>query len=239
MQSLYFNQASVAMIRGLPRGPASDMDYLERNIKFFQAFLFSPSHGLKAALYSVQRAGSGPPISIPDTRKVLSARRYRTTKQTIDDAFIVPDRTLDEPFSWIPGSSLVNLHNTSNSQLSAQEDPRLKLNWAPIFKHIFTRRSIDIVSGADSPNKIDTVASLLDQIFSHIRAGQENRTLPRTSLYVYPLMQISNVATEYPLLDSNSPAQVGFWKNLNKWRLSLTNFWKRSKHIKTLIPLKT
>lgn len=172
------------MARGISRGPGSDFDYLERNVKFFQAFLFSSSYGLKAGLCSAQCVGSGPPIPAPDTRRILATRRPKTNQQVDDDAFIVPDRALDEPFSGIAASSLVNLHNRPDSRLSDQEDPRLKLNWAPIFNQIFTMRSADPINGADSLNSMETVSSLLDQISSHIQAGKDNGNLPRTSLYV-------------------------------------------------------
>lgn len=165
------------MSQSLSRVAAPAHDYSERGVRFYQSFLFSPSHGLKATLISARGNNSSPLITPPDTMVLPPSRRHKSTRRTVDDPFVVPDGPLDELSTELCRSSSPMDPIQSLASISVPLDLRYRINYRSVYKYVFAGSASSI-----SDTHRGSISELLKQVTDHISSGHAASDLPLISL---------------------------------------------------------
>ena len=159
LQSLLFLQAP--FVPRLSRAPGPELDYIERGVRFHQAWSLASNFEASSAVFAVydmyDKNGASPMhrITAP-TRKILSTR-HREAAVRIKSHFIVPDGDLDEDHD-----AFETLLSTGAST-SRRDNLRLRINWMEVYRRIFSIREESSETDAFKKHLETAIMDLIQQ----------------------------------------------------------------------------
>lgn len=174
LQSLLFLQAP--LIPRSSRAPGPEFDYVERGVRFYQAWFLASNLETGSTLYAVHdlNISNGTNqmycITAP-TRKILDARR-REAVERIKSHFIVPDGDLDEDQN--ASNEPLSTH-ASTSGIGMRDPLRLCINWIEIYRRVFSTHE-------DSSETEIFNKHLKTVISDHVQKGKDRNHAPMTTL---------------------------------------------------------
>jgi len=153
------------------------MQYIERNVKFFQVWALTSDLALKSTLCAVNNQGrTNFFITAPTTPK-RAEPSHRTGRRAVEDPFIVRDGLNDEEL-------LERRQNNSTKRIVTVDLPS-KMNWKELFRHVFLGTSLNSNEAGlsvESREVCPKLEELLARILDRIRIGMEEGKLAINTL---------------------------------------------------------
>jgi RNA polymerase I-specific transcription initiation factor RRN6 len=167
-----------------------ELQYLEQDVRFFQLWALTTDLALHSTLFSVfiprseDIKRSRLHITAPTTKLTQSLRPQGP--QFVHDSFIVVDGIDDKPSLGHGFAFRGNdLHSVTDRN---RDDLRFRLNWKPIFQHVFGLSNVQIENiGNDIESQEEGEKRLkecLARASSHIQERISGEELTSSTLYV-------------------------------------------------------
>ncbi|KAF4634983.1 hypothetical protein G7Y89_g3129 [Cudoniella acicularis] len=149
-------------------------------------------------------------LAQPNVQSKLSYRRNRSERRT-RESFVIPDCLEDQ--------NTVSSHVLSHSRIRAiaegnKENMRLRVNWGPIFQHIFTQAHAGDqarASRASSPDGFPTVSALISRYGDLLQRAKDSNNLSLVTLF-----ELSDISTFSEELDQATVALHEYLQSLQE-----------------------
>ena len=160
----------------LSRAPGSESNYIERGVRFYQAWSLSSNLEMSRTLFAVYDWNSNSSINpmhcvTAPTRKILDAQRPQAVER-IRSHFIVADGDLDEHQNSLEALQPAHLYK---SRTNTGNPLRLRLNWMDIYRQVF-------IPQAESSETELFMKHLEKVVLEHVHRRKENIDSPMKTL---------------------------------------------------------
>lgn len=155
-----------------------ELQYLERDVKFAQAWIITTNLGLTSTLSATLGSDKHDnhlatlAVTAPTLNAVASRRRF--VDQGMDDGFVVADGVGDEEMK----SQFSHFVEANKVIQKIKDDLRRTLNWTDIFEQAFGKQAIETLA----TEAFERTSDLLETVRGCVRKADEEDTLPMTSL---------------------------------------------------------
>jgi hypothetical protein len=169
------------------RMPGSELQLIERNVKFYQILALTSTLALRSALYAMQiipaRSSSSLRLHITaPTTRISLRRRLPDSGKAVSDSFVVPDELAsEEEVDDIP-EDLSQNYQQSRSNKMGLDFLKPRLNWRGIFQQVFMDNYTTHPPNSSLIQSFETMSELLDNASHNMKQKMEEDRLPMTSL---------------------------------------------------------
>lgn len=174
LKSLLFLQ--VALIPRLSRVPGPELEYIERGVRFYQAWSLASNLEISSALYTIHdlntRESAYPMHRITAPQRRIPQARRREASQRVKSHFIVADGDLYEEGSPLDAlqseKSYVDFMNTGDSL-------ERRINWLELYRQVFSVPS-------ESSETEQFMKQLETRILKYAYRGEEKKEASMSTL---------------------------------------------------------